>query len=658
MTDAEKKALIKKLGAESNKAFNSRYSGGDNRKWFVGKIIDALLARGILDKKNIERLTNEIITKSSAELKARIKKGFSAASLEDKWAKLDQVTSRTQIIYGMIAMHPEFLLPANADYFDFILERRFRSIQRMAFYVNPNDVRNVFAYPDLNLDTPEKMKVNKNSMVPPEPLWTGVANGSLPFILTSRGKLDPDKTVEELFKQNKGSDRNLFGCDPVITILLMDALRRAKDPGKLLRALIAEGDHYLKIDSPAGHFANTRNALKLPIGQRLVGVTSATASAGSHVDIEVGKIGLILSSIQDKLTPDILRDDNYVSFQGGPFFMIVQGAAQERFMIDAVNPVTRMIRVANLTKTYNAGAKIYETRNNFPFYSTLPFHFLTDSRPDKALFEQQSVKSTDLQVGDHLFVINHPLYRMYYPAGAWGGEHSLISEIGSRDSAASIFQTTLKVGGHGLPFTTLLDMGNDMLAWINTVLGILQPLTRIHLDNLKTNGRTTTAEVKFLRRVEKTVSLNVFEYDMPYTHKLFREGGKKQTITAGFVIKEPASDPSVFKIFNANGKDSTLVPTTPAPDVILAVAFVGTSSDDPFAISKWAALYFNAQTSRFESQPLFEKDNKTPKLLTFDDLAKSKPFFVTDDIGDAYITRPRVNFSPTYQTFLKNLGAI
>ena len=39
VTEDQKKALIKKLGAESNKAFDSHYSGA-NRKWFVGKIID------------------------------------------------------------------------------------------------------------------------------------------------------------------------------------------------------------------------------------------------------------------------------------------------------------------------------------------------------------------------------------------------------------------------------------------------------------------------------------------------------------------------------------------------------------------------------------------------------------------------------------------
>lgn len=155
MDDAQKKALIKKLSAAKN--FDARYSE-ENRKWFVGKVIDALLSRSVADA-DVERLTNDIIKKANTELKDRITKGFASTSLKTKWTGYKAMTSRTQIIYGMIAMHPEFLLEANKNYFDFILERRFRSIQRMAFYVN-SDAGNIFAYPNRRATPPEKMKVN------------------------------------------------------------------------------------------------------------------------------------------------------------------------------------------------------------------------------------------------------------------------------------------------------------------------------------------------------------------------------------------------------------------------------------------------------------------------------------------------------------------
>jgi hypothetical protein len=652
MDEVKKKALIKKLGADSNAAFDSRYSG-DNRKWFVGKIIDSLLAQGVPDA-NIEQQTNKIILDAGAVLKARIKKGFSSSSLADKWALLDQMKSRTQIIYGLIAMHREFRDAANANYFDFILERRFRAIRRMAFSVNPTDIRNIFAYPK-----GAKMKVNKDATGPPpaSPFWFGVQAGNvLPFVLTGRGKSNPEAAVEILFNVNTGSDRNLFLCDPVATILHMDALRAATDPNKLLNALISVGDHYLKIDHPDGHFGNFKD------GQAIVGVTSAQANAGKHVDIELGNIGQVLMLIRKQLTAAILTDDDYISFQGPPF-TIVREDVHETFQVEKVNPVTRVIRVGTLQKSYQPGAKVYVTAANLSLLSTLPFHFISDSRPEHALFEQVTIKSADLQVGDHVYVINHPLYQLFYPSGEWGGEHSFISEIGSRDSTSSVFRNNVKVGGHGLPNTTLLGMIDQMLEHNNIVLAILQSLTQIHLGNLKKNGRpaatvtvnTPDFKFKFIKRNEGGFVVNVFEYTMDYKYSLISKG-KPTTfkMNTGFVIKERANDPDkAFQVWKHDGTDSIS-----AAPIDLTVVFTGAGPAEQFMLSKWAlAPFFNSQTVHFDTQPLFKKDNKTPNQLTFDDIVKSKPFFVTDD-KDAFVTRPRVNFDPTYQTFLKNNGAI
>ena len=161
------------------------------------------------------------------------------------------------------------------------------------------------------------------------------------------------------------------------------------------------------------------------------------------------------------------------------FFMIVLGDDHAGFQIKGVNPVQEKVRITGLSKPFGAGAKIYVTRKTLDIYQKLVFHFVTDSRPDKALFEQLSVKTTDLQVGDHVFAINHPLYLLYYPRGIGGGEHSFIFQIGSRDTGDKFFSTEMLLAGHGLSLT-LVAMGNDMLAWINTVLSRLQAVTLIH----------------------------------------------------------------------------------------------------------------------------------------------------------------------------------
>jgi hypothetical protein len=659
MNDSEKKDLIKKLGGMSNKAFDGRYSE-PNRKWFVEKIIESLPWQSTA-KADIESKTKDIISKAGVLLNARIKKGFSAGSLPVIWKLYDQLTSRTQIIYGMIAMHPQFLDAANEAYFDFILERRFRSIQRMNFYVNPISTRNVFAYPG----DKEKMKVNKDSAGPtaPKQLWKAFLDNSIPFLLTGPGKSDPASTVETLFKSNRGSDRNLLACDPVATVLHMDALRAAKDPGKLLKAMANVDEQYLKIDNPLGHCANSDD------GQRLIAVSSGPVSKGDHVDIPVGRVGLILKIIQDVLTPDMLQDDNFITLNRPKLkFMIVLGAMQESFTVQAVNPATRVIRAEKLTNTYDkAGAKIYVTRLIFPFYSSLPFHFITDSRSDHALFEQVMLRSGDLQVGDHIYVINHPLYTIYFPTGAWGGEHSFISEIESRDMSKTSFRSDLKVEGHGLK-GTLLEMADKMLEHVNNILRILQTVTPIHLGNLKTNGRKNATfrkfKVAFTTRKEQVdsdtspIDVNVFEYTGEYTYSAISDEGKKTIITKpGFVIKERTDNPDTqFWLFNYHSTDSTV--DASHRQLFRRVVLVGSGPAEQFKVSKWAAFWFNAQTTRIEFLPLFDVDNKTPILLTFDELVRSKPFFATDDQGDVYVTRPRVDFSATYTKFLQDSGAI
>jgi hypothetical protein len=167
---------------------------------------------------------------------------------------------------------------------------------------------------------------------------------------------------------------------------------------------------------------------------------------------------------------------------------------------------------------------------------------------------------------------------------------------------------------------------------------------------------TDDFKFKFIKRNEGGIDVNVFEYSMPYAYSVSKDG-KPQTFKSpdGFVIKEQANKPdSAFQVWKNDGTDSIT-----KPPIDLRVVFTGAGPAEQFMLSKWAvAPVFNPQTVHFDTQPLFKQDNKTPNLLTFDDIVRSKPFSVTDDKGDAYVTRPRVDFDPTYQAFLKNNGAI
>ncbi|MCP4308890.1 MAG: hypothetical protein GY788_29260 [bacterium] len=82
------------------------------------------------------------------------------------------------------------------------------------------------------------------------------------------------------------------------------------------------------------------------------------------------------------------------------------------------------------------------------------------------LFEVATVPEDDLQVGDHVFIQNHPAYNALVPEGAWQGEHSIVVD---RWGPATDSRPRLSVRdrpryqGHGTEASTLLDMTKGML---------------------------------------------------------------------------------------------------------------------------------------------------------------------------------------------------
>jgi len=148
MTSEQQKKLIDKLSARKNSAFNLRYSE-NNRRWFIWKIIQHLLSINT-PTEQIEAKTLQYIKDATTYVKANYKGGFNTGTLKDEWLSFSNSRSRIQIIYGVIASHPKLLEPQHASYLKFIINRRDRMIKRMVYYVNPNDNRKIFAYPNAN----------------------------------------------------------------------------------------------------------------------------------------------------------------------------------------------------------------------------------------------------------------------------------------------------------------------------------------------------------------------------------------------------------------------------------------------------------------------------------------------------------------------------
>jgi hypothetical protein len=97
---------------------------------------------------------------------------------------------RAEILYGLLGMHPEFF--ADEPYLRLIARRRYRIVQRMLFFVDPNheteDEGNVFVYPIWRL----WLRAQPQST----PTYWEKQDGHYPFVLTDAGKSDPKSAIE------------------------------------------------------------------------------------------------------------------------------------------------------------------------------------------------------------------------------------------------------------------------------------------------------------------------------------------------------------------------------------------------------------------------------------------------------------------------------
>ncbi len=97
----------------------------------------------------------------------------------------------------------------------------------------------------------------------------------------------------------------------------------------------------------------------------MVAVTAAPVTAGTNLEIALGKVGRILTFSKNQLAAAQLTTDAYLPIKS-TFFMIVLGDVHETFQIDGINPVTRKMKVGKLANSYGTGAKYMSCRKIYP----------------------------------------------------------------------------------------------------------------------------------------------------------------------------------------------------------------------------------------------------------------------------------------------------
>ncbi len=683
MTESTKKQIVKNL---SDGKLWRRFYELDNRGWFIRTFIDHFLSQGLADSA-IEPEIKEVIIKATEIVSQKIKsKAAGPEDLQKFWDDKTDGVSIRQIIYNLIALHPKFLDPANKNYLDFIIDRRIRMIKRMQYFVNPNS-RGHFRYPG-GLP-PEGVALLKTEAAK---FWTGlvVYKGFLtkPFVLNAtKGKLDPVGAVTKIFEKEPTS--NFFYCDDVIGTLMMDSLLTANDPKKLLLALDSEGPEHFKIDHPYHHYGTYDDNFppEIPRAATVLAVAKETIIRGSNIPIFVGNsFGFFddathaVSDNTIKAVNETVSRDLDFEIASGTRYLIALGDVHEEIIPVSINFQTRKLVVSQLLNDYNKpGAKIYIARKYPPPNQNKPYpvyHFMNDSRPDKAFFDQANISLQEMQVGDSVKALNHSLYSRYI-TGPWGEENAVVMQMAVHSTKHKNFDSGIKLAGHGLSMKdgsgqSAKLMATELLAQVNNALTFFSEITRIHLDNFHFNGTSNTDSVKVKTKTEGTENFNYFEYDVPFEVYVFVRNisFKVPFPFQGFVIKQKDGEEKAFRIYNINTKNSDLPRDQPlflpvSPYVIKKfddIFFLGNEPDfetTKTQLSKWGVRYLDKTAMQAKSLFLFEKDNKTPKRLGLEDLKQDRSFFYClDNEKDVFSSRPKVDFEPIYQSFLKSSGAI
>jgi hypothetical protein len=560
--DAKKRrALIKAL--DDAKKFDSNYSE-PNRLWFLEKVLSKLEAEGLGDSA-IEQQAGEVTQKAKAIVKAN--RDFSLALTAGgnarftKRALEDMRRHRVEILYGAIAFDRKFVEPQHLKYLLFIAKRRFRSICRMYFWVNPNG-QGYFRYPH-TCPTDQHWRVNEDA----EPFWERLSPPrDIPIKLEQQagGSVDPMTALAKLFvKKTDPCTGNLLDCSTTASIIFMESLLEAKDADRFLKKLASKGSDYLIIHQ--------------------LGFAGATNFA------------------EDATDEGVMR---------------------------------------------------------------------TVGRP-----------AADLQVGDHAYIYNHPLYKSFRPTGSWRGEHSFVYISGDRNYKS---QDGFVFGGHGKN-GTLYQFYDAFLTELKSHLAIARQLMVVHLAFLR--GGAAAIAPGTVKEEEHDISVGgkpatayrLLEYDAnvqakDYTKIPTKKKKPKQAAPA-FVITQSKTE-HVFYLDQVEKPDEDKPLDKNLKRTIASIVTVGKLSH-PLKLQRiaqppagappnvvydkgsWGVAYLDLSTNTERIWPFFELQGEKlqRKELTHDDLFQS-PFALFTKAGtDLRVRQPKVDFGAGHQGFLTANGA-
>jgi len=292
------------------------------------------------------------------------------------------------------------------------------------------------------------------------------------------------------------------------------------------------------------------------------------------------------------------------------------------------------------------------------------------------------IPAPDLQVGDHVYIYNHPLYKTFRPTGSWRGEHGLVYSSGNRDYKS---KDGFVFGGHGKE-GTLYQFYDAFLSELKTHLAIARQLMVAHLAFMAGGasailpGTVTEEEHNIVINNAAATSYRLLQYDKnveakDYTKVPTRSKRKPKSAAPAFVVTQSKTE-NVFYLDQVSKpnedapldknlkKKITEITTTgalshPIKFQRITAPSSGASPSEIYDKANWGVVYFDKSTNTDKIWAFFElKAGKLQrKELTHDDLFQSPFQLFTKKGANLRTTQPKVDFRPGHQNFLTANGA-
>jgi hypothetical protein len=626
------------------------------RRWFTQQI---LTFANLAHPADLKAAARPILKKAATMAGSRAK--APRASLIDDLKAPDTKVIRTRIVYGVLGSNPGIFLDATPhdDVLDFLVERRFRIIQRMLSYINPNHIRNYVTYPAAGPITAQVSTETRNFWVGTSPDPDSPANPKrYPFVLTAAGKAAPKDAIEKLFTKHKiDADRTRIDCPAAAMVTHLDSLLVAKDPDKLAKALAAVSPDYIAVDHAYGPLRQIGD--RMPGG--FTGWVPKLAGPGQNVDLST--FVLPFNSIFDIVDQSgRLTVESTEVARNSP---LTSGQVQ----IEATSLVESTMKIKNLPRSISVGAHLSEA--GLPDY-----HAISDPRSDQSLFQRVFIPDTELQTGDHIYVANHAFHRSRLANTIWNGEHSFVLDPwagGVRKMA---------VTGHGVLNLTVEEVAWIMLEEINVFLEVTRQMVDawLAIPAARAPVATPTADAGFNRLLGRLLLLGqpglfagkIRAFNQPAI--AYKKAGKPRTYAAHFIMElegkwapgtpgETAVNRKDYLIFDYDPDRKTTVTFPPAsrkndmivvrPDPLVAMGgplhkqYAVSYMDDIAGMPFFMPLYY----------PIGVKKGK-PLRLTYSDIKNIIGIRSPAPDSKVFIVRPNVRVDAPYLSFLKTIGAI